>query len=317
MSYFDDIPIDMFNEIFNYLTYDELRSLLLINKLFYNHIMNYIEKLLKLIGGFYIIDDNNYLDACIKNHFIVIYLNDKNVIRDLGLFAPGYSGREYIIDYVYKLIYEDNVYTINNELIKGVLKSGNLYMIKKFTKCINEYSINYMLKYCGFSGNIDSINYILSLSLEYMIDYIGLLYGLCKGNHISIFKSLIHNSIMHPNIDYFLYGACRGGSIDIVKYLLDECQLNNYKINDINLALQGACQYSPFIKRYKLNNSDKFDYIIIDIIELLIQYGASDFITGFQEACRYNYPIIMKYMIKKGVKKCLYCYRNVNEHLIN
>lgn len=305
MPYFNDIPIDMFNEIFNYLTYDELRSLLLINKLFYNHIMNYIEKLLKLIGGFYIIDDNNYLDACIKNHFIVIYLNDKNVIIYLGLFAPCYSGRKYIIDYVYKLIYNDNVYIYDGEANKGACKSGDLNVIKRFIK----YNLNYNHKYVGFSGNINSINYILSLN--YNIDYTDLLYGLCKGNHITIFK-LFENKIYECNIYYLLYGACRGGSINIVKYILD-----NYSISNINLALQGACQYSPFIKRYKWNNSDKFDNIIIDIIELLIQYGASDFITGFQEACRYNYPIIMKYMIKKGVKECSYCNRNVNEHLIN
>lgn len=312
MSYIDDIPIDMFNEIFNYLTYDELRSLLLINKLFYNRIINYIENLLKLIGGFYIIHDNNYLDACIKNHFIIIYLNDKNVIRELGLFAPCYSTRESIIDYVYKLLYNyDNVYTFNRAAIRGACKGGSLNIIKKFIKYIDEEIINYMLKYVGFSGNIDSINYILSLN--YNIDYTDLLYGLCKGNHITIFK-LFENKIYGCDIYYLLYGACRGGSINIVKYILD-----NYYISDmnINLALQGACQYSPFIKRYKWNNSDKFDNIIIDIIELLIQYGASDFITGFQEACRYNYPIIMKYMIKKGVKECLYCNRNVNEHLID
>lgn len=309
MSYFDDIPIDMFNEIFNYLTYDELRSLLLINKLFYNHIVNYIEKLLKLIGGFYIIDDNNYLDACIKNHFIVIYLNDKNVIIDLGLFAPCYSKRKYIIDYVYKLLYDNNFGYDNYDAIKGSCKSGNFDMIKKFTKGIDEYNIHDMLNYCGFSGNIDSINYILSLN--YNIDYTDLLYGLCKGNHLNVLK-LFSNNIFNINIDYLLYGACRGGSINIVKYIL-----YNYSISNINLALQCACQYSPFIKRYKWNNNNKFDYIIIDIIELLIQYGASDFITGFQEACCYNYPIIMKYMIKKGVKECSYCNRNINEHLID
>jgi len=108
------------------------------------------------------------------------------------------------------------------------------------------------------------------------------LYLSCYFGHIDIINFLVKKI---DNINHGLYGATKGENIEIVKLMLD-IGFENLQTKDLNISLEIACENGN-----------------LDIVELLILYGADDLESGMQIACKYGHFDIVKYLTKYGLKK--------------
>jgi ankyrin repeat protein len=115
----------------------------------------------------------------------------------------------------------------------------------------------------------------------------------CNNGHYDVVNFLIDKQ----TTDFYWFGSlCYKNRINIVKLLLERCG-KKITIQTLNNGLYNAC----------VNNN-------IDMIDVLIFYGANDWNIGLSGACKSGNYELMMCMIKMGAKTCSTCERTSIEH---
>lgn len=185
-------------------------------------------------------------------------------------------------------------YQVFNDFLKNAGKSGNIDIVKiiiDFLKLKGNYYYleNAMYGAC-ISGHLDVVKFAIK-KCSYLSINKGILLA-CKGGHLSIVKYLIpkhakkHTNYLRDYLGECLMDSCEGGHIDVINYILEKGINNGIdKISNLNQGLVGACRGNK-----------------MDIVELMILKGCTDWHAGLVGACDGGYLDVVKFMISKGGK---------------
>ncbi len=249
----DELPNDMFQEIYKYLTQSEIVNMLMLNKRIYEQTMRYIDSIYiynkssnyTLVGNIKRIQTNKYktnIDEINKqyynNHNLLYYFISNNYII-------------YIIDYFTKcdtIIYYNfiNSYKlrINRKedikiCIKYAAEYGYINIIKFF---INRYDIrlDYALNDACMGNHIDIVNLILNRGEGYLSSS---LFIACVKEKIDLIDLLIKHGAYISNT--LLYNICLHGHDIIFKHLVKQINsINPHRI--INIS-----KYETLLKEHR------------------------------------------------------------------
>lgn len=229
----EELPNDMFQEIYKYLTQSEILNMLMLNRKIYELTMRYIDSIYiynrhsnyKLVGNINI----QYFCRNMRYYYYITEINNEYTYNDaLLLYLASNNYIIHIIDYFYK--FDTIIYYRFNESY-GLKKE----IIKAIKKCI----IN-----AAEYGYINIIKFLIeryNIKLDYALEYA------CKGNHIDIVKLILNRgegylskslrksceirdidiniiSLLIKSIKYVsntaLYNACLSGNIKLFRYLV-------------------------------------------------------------------------------------------------
>ena len=124
-------------------------------------------------------------------------------------------------------------------------------------------------------GNVELINILIKKGNK---EWNSGLYGACEGGHVSIVKNMMSRGA--HNYDNGLYAACINHHLEIAQLMLSYM---NHFTSEINTSLFYAC----------VNGSG-------DMIQLLINNGASNWDYGMQGACKGGHMLLVQNMIARG-----------------
>lgn len=296
------VHIDLFPNIFEYLSQKELLDILLINKLFYQQVMKYITNTFFYKPIQTVEMSSGFNEAC-ENNLIISILQ-------LGKIHYPYNA------------------------IQSACKGGHLYLVKMFfTKYNSELKDRFQLKKywnCAFinacfSGNIDIINIFIEKGIKRW--NVGL-QGACRGGHQHIIDLMIEKGAFKWNRG--LLGACIGGHLPIMHDMIRRgadnwnwaidgamgcanqeiglsiikfVQSKNIPINDYGKA----CFYANVIA-FKYFLSIKTQSLDIDLLNYCLRnlcYNHRGYTPNVRE--------LIKIVIDLGATSCL-CGKSIDEH---
>jgi ankyrin repeat protein len=205
------------------------------------------------------------------NFFLSKPIKDINTVF-FDFIVSSYKKKHIIDVNIVQLLINAGVNNFNNTLCYGV-------------DINNEYIVDLMLQ-LGADDFSNGLEYACKNNNEKLIDFFiekkasidfGF-YGACKGGQLELAKKIYNNNLIE-DLDEGLFLACEYGHINIIGFLIEK----GIDIEGINYSLAGAC---------KGNN--------LEIVELMIKYGANNFDYGLLTACEENNVTMAKLMIIKG-----------------
>jgi hypothetical protein len=232
-----------------------------------------------------------YMDNILENSFKRSCFKIK-LLFNYALYNENLNMVKYIINFMCKQL-PNHQYNII-DCISGYhrYKSGNnYYVIHKFIKEINKN-----LKYNQYQNKkIKILKFLFTKKLLGNINRI-MFEDICMIGNINLVKLCKKNlKFDNINIENNLYtrglsGACKSGNILLVKYLLDNYKEDGYDWNDL---IYFACA------------SDN-----IDMVNFVIDKGATNFIHGLSGACKFYNIEIVNLMMGKNINphECKHCY---------
>lgn len=210
--------------------------------------------------------------------------------------------------------------------VENACKGGHYDIFKLLTnyKDVDNYDNKErdFFRYACKGGNSDIINYIESAYCNealldgyydskykiYQLWNHGLM-GACDGGNFNIFKLCIdkmHSKLKVKCSIYYnlLSTACKSGNIVLVQFIIDKvagCKKHIYGQNITNKNSDCSCDVTWTSKLdwdcYLLNACTSGN---MDLVHLLINYGASNWNMCLYEACLCNNMILAEFMIEKG-----------------
>lgn len=222
MNYFEELPLDMFPIIFDYLMQTELLCLTSVNKLIYSQINKYIETIdfeedIKIFGVGYSMKTIKYnrkiFERICKNNEIITYIKNKSKIdrimyndgilnmdinRFLLILATNYD--TLIVYYLFKKYYCLYIYGFDNEIFKSNNKKLIMILFSKFE---NQHGI-YMY-YCGKYNNIH-ILYELMNKYSNTYYYDAFIAGCIYGNIeiVKLFVADMNDTAINNGMSYVI-----------------------------------------------------------------------------------------------------------------
>lgn len=259
---------DVFQIVLDHLSQYDILRLQLVSKFFYN-VVNYYIKITK----FYAIEENDNLnEACKKNLIISIIKTNCIIDWNEGLASAYYMNYKHIINFLHKKGADEM-----NHVINGACKGNDIDLVKKIIK--SEHAISYgTFSDACFNGNQKIINLLIK---KFSNDWnenmwnVGF-YSACRGNHYNIAKDIIMNV---SKIDVALQYACFNQNMPLIKLIMKHRLFRDV----VDFGLYGACESGN-----------------INIINLMIKYGATDFGGALNYACQNNNIDVIKYLIDLG-----------------
>ncbi len=238
MNYFEELPLDMFPIIFDYLTQTELLCSMTVSKLIYNQINKYIDTIgfiedIKIFGlgyGRKTIEYNfKTIERICNNNEIITYIKNRSKI-DIMMNSDENTATKFEIYTKHGIMNRD----INCFLLILATNYDTLIVYYLFNKyyCSDEYQFDEEI----FKSNNKKLIMILLSKFEhhrYMY-----MYYCGKYNNIDILYELMNK---YSNINYYdaFIAGCIYGNIGIVKLFVD-------KMDDI--TINNAMSYVIDIK---------------------------------------------------------------------
>ncbi len=274
----EELPNDMFQEIYKYLTQYEILNMLMLNKRIFEQTMKYIDSIYifnkqsnyKLFGNIKTIQNivNNWkyqsypYGIFIKNNIINV-LNDKLLYRYfIEIFLDILTLNNYviyIIDYFTKfdtiINYNfmcsfilrkernSNIMLCIESGIKTTMKCGSINIIKFF---INRYNIkfDYALRIACYYNHIDIVKLLLDNGCRYLS---GALFMACLKKNIYIIDLLLKYGVnISNNLLYYIFSHSNKIFRHLVKYINENEPKRFIDISRYKILLK---KYS--IKKYK------------------------------------------------------------------
>jgi len=287
---FMELPNDMFNEIFGYLSQAELVNFLLVNRKMYEKTMKYIED--KVYKNYH----HSYMTrSYAKNNLIISirHIESKMCADDYmyGLFGACSANNLDLVKYFMRI---GNLrYTGKNKYkyewrsaFEEACKNGNIKIILEFIQCnFEDWNCGYLAA-CR-SGQLDIIDYMIRMGATRLED--GLEDGLgsaCHHGQLDVVKKLLTKYNISAS-DF--QSAFYGGHMNVIKYIHDNCNLfmDNYRWNG---CLQYACKGAGNI----------------DCINFAISNGANDWKESLSLACYSGKFDAAQMMLGKYLDKGVY-----------
>ena len=168
--------------------------------------------------------------------------------------------------------------------LKKAIADDDLETVKHILDIIGKDG-NYAIKRASKKGNLDVVEYILSVSplFDYSLNIV--LYYACEKGYLHVIKNFINKKKNKNNIYSTLASACKYGRLDIVEYL--------FSIRSVycNKILKIACEYGHLnIVKYFINFFLSFEGKIR-------KYNNSLVTTAFIN----NHFDVVKYLLSVGV----------------
>lgn len=157
-----------------------------------------------------------------------------------------------------------------NSCLKSACKGGNIEVVKRIIKKGATQFAQCAVE-AGMGGNIEIINLLNNLVLEVSIE-------------VSIDISIEVRAKCDQD---YIYGACIAGNLEIIKLMFG--RVSNEYINTV--CMNTVCRYG-----------------YMEIIQFLIEKGATNFDNYILQACEYNKMEVVEFLIEKGAS-------NFNEYL--
>lgn len=197
------------------------------------------------------------------------------------------SGKREFVDYIREYIFTPYNHTKDFYFLQKVCRSGNLELVKEL---IGESMIPYTssvvcldLTASVKSRNLNLVKYILELPPDFHIIRRRNM-NLCleyvfENSLLDILKLLIDNSDTHD-----LTKAFASGNMEIVEYVLGYCKDKNLQLS-IDNGFSEACRGGN-----------------IEIIKMLISFGAKDYCKGLWICAKHNHLEGLKLMLSLGAR---------------
>jgi len=213
----------------------------------------------------------------------------------LKKYRVSYSGNQGFTNNLIKIVnqYRDWNYHHINDISVRVCRSGYLDMLKIMLRMFN---LNIEMDLLPEACHANNLEMIKLLTLSDNTDYTFGLETACYTGNLDVLELLISicaNKKIYIRYTDCLYYACQRNQIKIVNYLI---QVGN-KI-DYDNVIQGACESGN-----------------IELVDLILDKGATDLNMGLFGACSIKNKQIINYMIAKGATECEWCDKSLEEHL--
>ena len=248
-----------------------------------------------------------------------IYGADKNILL-IGICKASQNGHIAVIDTLSDKVYMSCNISIENAMLIGACKSGNIPLFEKaVAKGANAYNNAFQNAcYGGHRELAEKVEKLADWDGFFNSNHVTFLQEAVCGGHLNSVKwvasRIIENNFPHRienhTLDYVLYKACLNGHMDIVDFLI-ECGASDW-YRGLDYACRGghleiAKKIVQIKKHYPMNIShfnSALSYACqrgnMDVIHWLIQKGANDWTDGLNSACCCGQVEVAKLMLEKG-----------------
>ncbi len=188
----------------------------------------------------------------------------------------------------------DNIFTG----LLGACRAGNMDIVELLLLRPQSIHVwNIILCQSCESGNIN----LVKLALEHGTDLNSALYAACRNGFIDIVKMLIERGASDWNIA--LLNACFGGNIDVIDYII-ECGANDWHFGLLGACAGGHVNIARRMIEYGSGYFGILEYVCqrgnMEMVMLMIEYGANEWNYGLYGACGSGHTSIAKLMIDRG-----------------
>ncbi len=161
------------------------------------------------------------------------------------------EGDEYI--YFFNILYDDKI--LNDDfkikMINSLIKSNAIKILNRFN--LDLFNINKINESFKFNPNKETLNWIINVKNDYLINNEDILIFIIKNDYLNLFKIYISHNFIH-NKSLFLDQAIKENAYDIINYLLSE--IKEYNINkDISI-------YDEYFNYLSTLTFDKIDLFL-------------------------------------------------------
>jgi len=341
---FSGLHHDLFPDIFDYLSQQELLNILLLDKQFYQQITKY--------QLFEVKNERDLRKACRLNYIISIRrFIAKNTYKkyvDIVAIKAYQYGHQNLIDFIRK----NKKFDVNSGLY-GASRGGHIEIVRELLKS-GAGKLNNALYGACKGGNQNIVELLIQLGARKL--NLGL-QGACYGGYIHIFEYM-EKLGANKFFDGIIF-AFKGGNVDMVKYLyatfgtmsrpmfMSACICKHWHFRHLNILkwlidngfiAPGSINGYQLYEAYQYGSDDVINYVHSfgsfndlqtllylasnnerkDIIKKIFTYAKFDkgLDEGLSVVCKYEIPYLIKYFIEEGAKYCSNCNKNAKDHII-
>lgn len=251
---------------------------------------------------------------CEKGGLNLFQHDELNYNLNKGLYYACKGNRIYNIDILIHLGARDWI-----EAFKGTCAGGNVENMKEYKSELKELSSADLVEAIAETCKYGHLNIIKALNDEliYILKFnIGMFTSLrcfqnaCYSGNFDLVKylysllDLLDNKMKRKQLDSGMFGAGEGNHPEILEYLINKARIPYYAN-----ALAGACKgghlelVDSFIQNYHFAN-DKINRALLfaceggnmEILKLIVDHGADDFLTSFPYACKSDNLKLIEYI---------------------